>query len=109
MEDFIERFPHIAEQIFQELDNKSLTTCREVAHSWHQFIDSRNLTWQRILQIPEFFRRRNTNLHVAAMTGQTAMFEKMIENEVNINPVNDKRKTPLEFAMGRRPKRTYYS
>ena len=46
MEDFIERFPHIAEQIFQELDNKSLTTCREVAHSWCQFIDTRNFSWQ---------------------------------------------------------------
>ena len=41
MEELITRFAHIAEQIFQQLDDKSLTNCREVAKSWQKFIDDR--------------------------------------------------------------------
>ena len=37
MENFIERFPHIAEEIFEQLDSKSLMTCREVSKSWQVF------------------------------------------------------------------------
>ena len=42
MEELIARFSHIAKQIFEQLDNKSLTNCREVAKSWKKFIDERN-------------------------------------------------------------------
>ena len=35
MEDVIMRFPHLAEKIFGSLENKSLTTCREVSKSWN--------------------------------------------------------------------------
>ena len=41
MEELITRFAHIAEQIFPQLDNKSLANCREVAKSWQKFIDDR--------------------------------------------------------------------
>ena len=43
MDNFIKVFPHIAEEIFQQLDDKSLTNCREVANSWNKFIDDRNI------------------------------------------------------------------
>ena len=52
MEDFILRFPHIAEKIFEQLDDKSLTNCREVTKPWQKFIDDLNLTWIRIVNIP---------------------------------------------------------
>lgn len=52
MEYLIEGFPHIAEQIFEQLDNKSLTKCREVNKVWKSFIDERNYSWIRIVKIP---------------------------------------------------------
>ena len=53
MEHFTEAFPHIADQIFQQLDNKSLTNCREVSKSWLKFIDDRNISWIRITESPK--------------------------------------------------------
>ena len=41
MEELITRFAQIAEQIFHQLDDKSLTNCRLVAKSWQKFIDDR--------------------------------------------------------------------
>ena len=52
MEYLIERFPHIAEQIFEQLDNKNLSKCREVNKVWKNFIDERNYPWIRIVKIP---------------------------------------------------------
>jgi len=43
MANSITRFPHIATQIFEQLDNKSLTNCREVSKSWQKFIDDNHL------------------------------------------------------------------
>ena len=40
---------NIVEFIFEYLDNKSLTTCREVSNSWKNFIDKRNYPWTRIV------------------------------------------------------------
>ena len=42
MEVLIQRFPHLPEQIFQKLDNKSLVRSREVKISWQNLIDERN-------------------------------------------------------------------
>ena len=39
MEEVLVRFHQIGKQIFEELDNQSLTKCREVNESWRGFID----------------------------------------------------------------------
>ena len=39
----------ILERIFEYLDNKSLTTCREVSQALKNFIDKRNYPWTRIV------------------------------------------------------------
>ena len=44
------RFPHLSEAIFYELDNKSLTNCREVNDTWKNIIDHEKLTWLRRIQ-----------------------------------------------------------
>ena len=49
MEELFEESPPIAKQIFEELDNKNLTKCREVCKSWQKFIDNEKITWNRIL------------------------------------------------------------
>ena len=50
--DFHPRFSHITEQILEQLDNKSLTNCREVAKYWQKVIDDRKLSWIRIVNFP---------------------------------------------------------
>ena len=42
---------NILENIFEYLDNQSLTTCREVSNSWKNFIDKRNYPWTRIVDL----------------------------------------------------------
>ena len=56
MENLIARFQHIAQGIFEHLDNKSLVNCREVASSWQKYIDSKNLPWMRIVNIPTIIK-----------------------------------------------------
>ena len=46
---FCPRFLHIAEQIFEHLDNKSLKNCRKVSKSWQNCIDNRNILWNKIV------------------------------------------------------------
>ena len=48
--EIISRFPHIAEGIFEGLDDQSLTSCRLVEKSWKSLIDGRNYSWERIVK-----------------------------------------------------------
>ena len=50
MEDLYQRFPHLSEQIFDSLDNRSLFACKEVSRSWHQFLDGQKFLQIRIIQ-----------------------------------------------------------
>ena len=45
------RFPHLSVTIFDQLDDKSLSKCREVCKSWLKFIDEENFTCVRIIRI----------------------------------------------------------
>ena len=47
---FYLRFPHIAEQIFQNMDKDSLKTCRLLSKSWLEYMDNRNLLWKKIVE-----------------------------------------------------------
>ena len=98
MRDLILRFPHVAEQIFQQLDNKSLAKCRNVERLWQKFIDERNYPWLRIVNIPTILHYRNTYMHLAAQCSQTDMFEIILEEEENKNPKNDAGETPFLVA-----------
>ena len=97
MEDLILRFPHIAEQIFEYLDNKSLTNAREVTSSWKKFIDDKKLAWFRICE-KYCHTKQNNNLHIAAKTGQTKVFEIMFEEEGDENLRNNGGFTPFLLA-----------
>ena len=98
MEDFIFRFPHIAEKIFEQLDNKSLTNCREVTKSWQNFIDEINIIWIRIVNIPTILSDGDTYLHLAAQTGQTEVFGEILDKEHDKNPKNNWGWTPFHLA-----------
>ena len=64
-----EALPHLPEQIFQKLDDKSLTNSRVVGASWNNFIDTRDYPWKRfrdvINDLTEKCRYRETVLHFA--------------------------------------------
>ena len=60
--DFIQRFDHIAEQIFMQFDKKSLVYCREVSKSWQEYIDDKNLPWIQIVNVPKIPKEGYTYL-----------------------------------------------
>ena len=114
MEEVLLRFPHLAESVFEELDNQNLSKCLEVGHSWKLFIDYYNLVWTRIkkkyplqneAQIKPIDRYKvktidgdnycTTDLHLAALTGQTEIFEFLFEEDFLTKKNND----PYDLGM----------
>ena len=82
METFIGRFPHIAIQIFEQLNDESLKKCREVTKHWQQFIDDKNLSWTRIVEIP-VQKGKSTYLKLAFKTGQINVLKTILEKTEN--------------------------
>ena len=50
MEEIIMRFPMIAQQILEQLDNQNLTKCREVDKTLCSSIDKDRLIWTRMIK-----------------------------------------------------------
>ena len=96
--DFYERMPHIIDQILEQLDNKSLIYCKEVAKSWKEYIDVKNVSWIKIVKIPEILQNGNTYLHISASTGQLKMFEIFLKDEEIKDPKNSYQETPFLLA-----------
>ena len=44
------RFPHLFQQILEELDVRSFADCRLVGKSWLSFIDNEKSTWIRVMK-----------------------------------------------------------
>ena len=57
MDDVILRFPHIAKQVFEQMDNKSLANCREVSKTWMNSVDEENFSWTRISSFPKVLKK----------------------------------------------------
>ena len=53
-------FLHISEQIFEQLDNKSLSNCQEIAKLWRKCIDNKNLSWNQIANVPQILKNEDT-------------------------------------------------
>ena len=60
LDEMMLRFPHIVQDVFKELDNKSLTNCRDVSRASCDFIDNKKFYWIRKIQncvsMKEFWR-----------------------------------------------------
>ena len=50
MEEAFLRFPHLSENIFESLDNKSLADCKEVSKSWYFYLDTQKFLRTRIIK-----------------------------------------------------------
>ena len=98
------RFTHLAEQILQKLDDEGLAKSREVEQFWQKFVDERDYSWLRIVNIPTILAHGDTYLHLAAGHGQIDEFEMLIKENSNADPINDVGETPFLIACieGRR-------
>ena len=47
MEEVILRFPHLSEDIFNALDNKTFATCKEVSEIWYNYLDEEKFVQER--------------------------------------------------------------
>ena len=101
MRDLILRFPHLAEKIFQQLDNEGLARSRQVEKLWQKFIDERNYPWLRIVDIPTILQDGDTYLHLAAQSGQMDMFEIILDEEKDKDPKSDVGETPFLTACSK--------
>ena len=95
------RFPHLAKQIFQKLDKEGLAKSRKVERFWQKYIDERNYLWHLIVNIPTVLANGNTYLHLAAEHGQIDVFEMIINEDNNKDPINDLAQTPYLIACGK--------
>ena len=59
MEEVVSRFPHIAEQIFEELDSDYFIQCKIISQSWKNFMEEMvfcyhncsNVLWEKIVLV----------------------------------------------------------
>ena len=102
------RFPHLAEQILQKLDNEGLSKSREVGCFWQKFIDERDYPWLRIVNIPTVLPMRgegtqsgigNKYLHLAAENGQIDPFKILLP--FTASPANNLGDTPFHIACSK--------
>ena len=69
------RFPNVAQDIFKELDNETVTKCRNVSRLWCDYLDDQKFCWVRMIQ------RYHTN-----MKNEYQQWKKVFKN------------TPVEFV-----------
>ena len=93
------RFPHLAEQILQKLNNKGLAKSREVDCFWEKFIDERDYSWLRIVNIPTVLAKGNTYLHLAAEHGRIDPFKMLLP--FTASRTNDLGETPFLIACSK--------
>ena len=77
---FFQPLHQIPEQIFEQLDNRSLKISREVSKSWRNYIDEKKFQLIQMVKIPKVLKNGETLLHLAAKKGDFKMFKDMIEN-----------------------------
>ena len=75
------RFSHITEQIFENMDSKSLKNCREVSKSWQICIDNRNILWNKMVKK----NSGNKAFQLACNKGHTKMAQMLIQKPAWFN------------------------
>ena len=91
MEVQIFRFPHIAQQVFEQLDDQSLANCREADRDWKYFIDNEKFYKCKIQNLMLKYQKQSWNyrnmspLHMAAAIGQTQVVLDIIKKECKID------------------------
>ena len=89
MEEAFLRFPHLPEQIFKKVDNKSLTSSRVVAASWANFIDEREYPWSRFKYVIADLKKDcdddESVFHLTCRQGYARIAEMIVKNSAELN------------------------
>ena len=75
MEQAFLRFPHLSENIFDSLDNKSLADCKEVSKSWYFYLDAQKFLQPRIIKANKIKYIEKANLVKPISTYVLACFD----------------------------------
>ena len=51
MDELIKRFPSLAQDVQKELDNRSLSKCKEVSPLWNDSVDNQKEIWIRRIRL----------------------------------------------------------
>ena len=114
MDEIFLRFPHLDEQIFEKIDNKSLTNSRVVQRYWRDFIDENDYHWRtRIKDVVTSLNKKlgiyastgyhcETAFHLACQSGYAKIAEmimkKSVEFNIDLNAKNYDGDTTFHFA-----------
>ena len=106
MDEIFARFPYIGEQILANLDNQTLTSCRQVFHSWRSFLAERKMLWVRSIsnyiepynsgQWKNFVKKSNVSKLTKIAHG-VQQFYTEAQDEQALTP-NEQGETPLLLA-----------
>ena len=95
---FFPRFPHIAEQIFACMEDKSLKNSRQVSKSWLNYIDNQNFLWNKIVQK----EGGNKAFQKACKNGHSKMVEMLIQKstkfDIDFNAKDEYGLTAFHYA-----------
>ena len=80
-----ESVPHIADYIFQGLDQRHLSKCRLVSTVWKVFVDYQTSLWNKVSKNTAN-QRGWTPLHEAAGAGYLNVCRLIVDNVHNRNP-----------------------
>ena len=83
MEILFSRFSHIADEVFVQLNHKSLKACREVSKSWQNYIDYKNICWINIVNVPKIIDENDKYFYLALKYGQSIVFGLILEKHKN--------------------------
>ena len=79
MEILFSRFSYIADEVFVQLNYKSLKACREVSKSWQKYIDYKKFCWIRIVNVPKIIEENDKYFYLALRSGQSIVFGLILE------------------------------
>ena len=79
---FYPGFPHIAEQIFKQMNKESIRKCRLLSKSWQECIDNQDLLWIKIIEDED---STNKAFQSAYKNGHSKMVEFLIQKSVKFN------------------------
>ena len=103
MEEVILRFPHLGRQIFEKLDNQSLSKCRIIGKTWKSFIDNEKFPTFAIIKkisnasdksIWKRLRMQTKEESNNFLTGLINIYRKFPKKTGQVNPTRDNNKSP---------------
>ena len=74
MEKVFLRFGHLGEEIFNSLDDKTLTDCSKVGKNWNSFIKNKKFFWIRIIKK---YDKISNGFHIDCQQKWNKLFQKI--------------------------------